>query len=118
MTADIATIHLPATLGAHELVLLHGQAGSPADWAPLAGRLPAQFHVVAAERLGYGSSRLAAGGFAANARALLADLDSRRVKRAVLVGHSYAEDHRGAGQRVTQGSLGRSAASDGPLGTR
>ena len=100
MAADIVTIHMPATLGTHELVLLHGQPGSPADWVPLAGRLPAQFHAVAADRPGYGSSRLAAGGFAANARALLADLDSRGVKRAVLVGHSY-----GGGVALSAASL-------------
>jgi pimeloyl-ACP methyl ester carboxylesterase len=100
MAADIVTTHLPTTLGTYELVLLHGQPGSPADWVPLAGRLPAQFHAVAADRPGYGSSRLAAGGFAANARALLADLDSRGVKRAVLVGHSY-----GGGVALSAASL-------------
>jgi 3-oxoadipate enol-lactonase len=100
MTADIVTIHMPATRATHELVLLHGQPGSPADWAPLAVRLPAQFHAVAANRPGYGSSRLAAGGFAANARGLLADLDSRGVKRAVLVGHSY-----GGGVALSAASL-------------
>ena len=76
-------------LAAHELVLLHGQPGSPADWQLVTGRLPAQLHAVAADRPGYGSSRLPAGGFAANARAVLDDLDSRGVTRAVLVGHSY-----------------------------
>jgi len=49
MAADIVTTHMPATLGTHELVLLHGQPGSPADWLPLAGRLPAQLHAIAAE---------------------------------------------------------------------
>jgi pimeloyl-ACP methyl ester carboxylesterase len=100
MAADIVTIHTPATLGTHELVLLHGQPGSPADWVPLAGRLPAHFHAVAADRPGYGSSRQAAAGFAANARAMLADLDSRGVKRAVLVGHSY-----GGGVALSAASL-------------
>jgi pimeloyl-ACP methyl ester carboxylesterase len=52
-------------------------------------QLPAQLHAIAAGRPGYGSSRLPAGGFAANARAVLADLDSRGIERAVLVGHSY-----------------------------
>jgi pimeloyl-ACP methyl ester carboxylesterase len=89
MAADIETIHLPGTLGAHELVLLHGQPGSPADWQQVAGRLPAQFHAVAADRPGYGSSPLPAGGFAANAQAVLDDLDSRGIRRTVLVGHSY-----------------------------
>jgi hypothetical protein len=30
--------------GTRELVLLHGQPGSPADWQQVAGRLPAQLH--------------------------------------------------------------------------
>jgi pimeloyl-ACP methyl ester carboxylesterase len=89
MTADTGTTYLPARLGAHKLVLLHGQPGSPADWQPVTARLPAQLHAVAADRPGYGSSRLPAGGFAANARAVLDDLDSRGITRAVLVGHSY-----------------------------
>jgi 3-oxoadipate enol-lactonase len=100
MATDIETIHVPGKLGPHELVLLHGQPGSPADWLPLAERLPAQFHAVAADRPGYGSSPLAAGGFAANARALLDDLDSRGVRQAVLVGHSY-----GGGVALSAASL-------------
>jgi pimeloyl-ACP methyl ester carboxylesterase len=89
MTADPGTTDIPARPGAHELVLLHGQPGSPADWQLVTRRLPAQLHAVAADRPGYGSSRYPAGGFAANAYAVLDDLDSRGVKRAVLVGHSY-----------------------------
>jgi pimeloyl-ACP methyl ester carboxylesterase/uncharacterized membrane protein YbhN (UPF0104 family) len=76
-------------LGAHELVLLHGQPGSAADWQQVIRRLPATLHAVAADRPGYGASPLAAGGFAAGARAVLAELDSRGIQRAVLVGHSY-----------------------------
>jgi len=87
--ADRPATDRPAGLGAHELVLLHGQPGSPTDWQQVAGRLPVQFHAVAADRPGYGSSQLPAGGFAANARAVLDDLDSRGITRAVLVGHSY-----------------------------
>ena len=89
MTADTGTTYLPARLGAHELVLLHGQPGSPADWQQVIARLPAQLDAVATDRPGYGSSHLPAGGFAANARAVLDDLDSRGITRAVLVGHSY-----------------------------
>jgi hypothetical protein len=89
MTADTRTTDGPARLAAHELVLLHGQPGSPADWQPVTARLPTQLHVIAADRPGYGSSRLPAGGFAANARAVLDDLDARGITRAVLVGHSY-----------------------------
>ncbi len=107
MTADTGTTYLPARLGAHELVLLHGQPGSPADWQQVTARLPAQLHAVAADRPGYGSSRLPAGGFAANARAVLDDLDSRGIERAVLVGHSY-----GGGVALSAASLapGRVAA--------
>ena len=82
MAADTGTTYLPPTLGDHELVLLHGQPGSAADWQQVAGRLPAQFHAVAADRPGYGSSQLPAGGFAANARAVLDDLDARGIERA------------------------------------
>ena len=78
-----------AGLDAHEVVLLHGQPGSTADWQLVTRRLPARLHAVAADRPGYASSPLPAGGFAANARAVLDDLDSRGVTRAVLVGHSY-----------------------------
>jgi pimeloyl-ACP methyl ester carboxylesterase len=69
MAADVETIHVPGKPGPHESVLLHGQRGSPAEWLLLAGRLPAEFHALATDRPGYGSSPLAAGGFAANARA-------------------------------------------------
>src|SRR5579862_3689038 len=89
-----------AGLDAHELVLLHGQPGSPADWQQVAGRLPAQLHPVATDRPGYGSSQLPAGGFAANARAVLDDLDSRGITSAVLVGHSY-----GGGVALSAASL-------------
>jgi pimeloyl-ACP methyl ester carboxylesterase len=106
-TTDLSVTDMPAGLHAHELVLLHGQPGSPADWQLVAGRLPAPLHAVAADRPGYGSSRLPAGGFAANARAVLDDLDARGITRAVLVGHSY-----GGGVALSAASLapGRVAA--------
>jgi pimeloyl-ACP methyl ester carboxylesterase len=89
MADDLESASLSATLGTHELVLLHGQPGSAADWVQVAERLPPQLHVVAADRPGYGSSKLPAAGLAANARAVLDDLDARGIQRAVLVGHSY-----------------------------
>lgn len=79
----------PATLQAHELVLLHGQPGSPADWQAVIARLPPQLHAVAADRPGYGASARQADGFNANAQAVLDDLDARGVASAVLVGHSW-----------------------------
>jgi pimeloyl-ACP methyl ester carboxylesterase/uncharacterized membrane protein YbhN (UPF0104 family) len=89
-----------AVLRSHELVLLHGQPGSPADWQQVAERLPARLHAVAADRPGYGSSQLPAGGFAANARAAIDDLDVRGIDRAVLVGHSF-----GGGVAISAASL-------------
>jgi pimeloyl-ACP methyl ester carboxylesterase len=76
-------------VGEHEIVLLHGQPGSGSDWQQLAGQLPRELHTLALDRPGYGASRQAAGGFAVNARAVLAELDVRGIGRAVLAGHSY-----------------------------
>lgn len=84
----------------YELVLLHGQPGSGADWQQVLARLPTAFHAVAPDRPGYGSNRQAAAGFGDNARAVLDDLDSRGVERAVLVGHSY-----GGGVALTAAAL-------------
>jgi putative heme transporter len=82
---------LPATQpSAHELVLLHGQPGTAADWQAVMARLPAQLHAVAIDRPGYGASQRPAAGFKANAEAVLNDLDERKVDSAVLVGHSWA----------------------------
>jgi 3-oxoadipate enol-lactonase len=100
MAADTEIAHTAASLDAHELVLLHGQPGSPADWQQVVARLPARLHAVAPDRPGYGSSKLPPGGFAANARAVLDDLDSRGIERAVLVGHSY-----GGGVALSAASL-------------
>jgi putative heme transporter len=74
---------------AHELVLLHGQPGSPADWQAVTARLPEQLHTYAPDRPGYGASRRPAGGFTANAQAVLDDMDARGVQSTVLVGHSW-----------------------------
>jgi pimeloyl-ACP methyl ester carboxylesterase len=71
------------------VVLLHGQPGSGADWEQVAGQLPDGLGVLALDRPGYGASPRPAGGFAAGARAVLAELDARGIDRAVLVGHSY-----------------------------
>lgn len=75
---------------AHELVLLHGQPGSAADWDAVLPRLPAHLHAVATDRPGYGASQRNAAGFAANAQVILDDLDERGVDAAVLVAHSWA----------------------------
>jgi uncharacterized protein (TIRG00374 family) len=75
---------------AHELVLLHGQPGSAADWDAVLARLPTHLHAVAMDRPGYGASRRNAAGFTDNAQAILDDLDERGVDAAVLVAHSWA----------------------------
>jgi pimeloyl-ACP methyl ester carboxylesterase len=79
----------PGASHPHELVLLHGQPGSAGDWQLVTDRLPAQLRVVVADRPGYGSNPRSPAGFAANARAVLDQLDSHGIGRAVLVGHSY-----------------------------
>jgi 3-oxoadipate enol-lactonase len=71
------------------VVLLHGQPGSGADWDQVTERLPAGVGVLALDRPGYGASPRPAGGFAAGARAVVAELDARGIDQAVLVGHSY-----------------------------
>ncbi|MGO8886427.1 MAG: alpha/beta fold hydrolase [Streptosporangiaceae bacterium] len=91
-----------ATLRRHELVLLHGQPGSGADWHQVLAALPPQLHAIAVDRPGYGASQEAAAGFTAGARGVLRDLDARGVRRAVLVGHSYG------------GGVALSAASQAP----
>jgi uncharacterized protein (TIRG00374 family) len=85
----VAPAEVPTALDAHELVLLHGQPGSPADWQAVTARLPPQLNALAADRPGYGASGRPAGGFTANAQAVLDDLDARDVRSAVLVGHSW-----------------------------
>jgi len=77
------------SVGVRYVVLLHGQPGSGADWQQVIGELPDGLGVVAPDRPGYGASPRPAGGFAAGARAVVAELDARGIDRAVLVGHSY-----------------------------
>lgn len=76
-------------MSGRSVVMLHGQPGSGKDWQQLAEQLPANLRVVALDRPGYGTNRLAAGGFGVNARAVVAELDAKNIGRAVLVGHSY-----------------------------
>lgn len=84
----------------HQLLLLHGQPGSAADWRRVQARLPAPLQAVAVDRPGYGSSPRAAAGFAGNARAVVDVLDARSISQAVLVGHSY-----GGGVALSAASL-------------
>lgn len=71
------------------VVLLHGQPGTGSDWSAVAARLSADVRSLALDRPGYGSSPLAPGGFRANARAVLDEIDAQDIEEAVLVGHSY-----------------------------
>jgi pimeloyl-ACP methyl ester carboxylesterase len=84
----------------HAVVFLHGQPGSAADWQQVTRLLPAHWHLVSVDRPGYGSNPRPTGGFAANARDVLGQMDARGIQRAVLVGHSY-----GGGVALTAASL-------------
>jgi pimeloyl-ACP methyl ester carboxylesterase len=77
------------SVGERCVVLLHGQPGSGADWQQVADRLPDGLCVLAPDRPGYGASPQRAGGFAAAARAVVAEMDAQGIDRAVVVGHSY-----------------------------
>jgi 3-oxoadipate enol-lactonase len=100
VAADVAAVNAPGRPRTQALVFLHGQPGSGADWQQVAGLLPAHWHAVAVDRPGYGSNPRPAGGFAANARDVFAQMDARGIERAVLVGHSY-----GGGVALTAASV-------------
>jgi pimeloyl-ACP methyl ester carboxylesterase len=72
------------------VVLLHGQPGSSADWDLVTDDLARDHRVIVPDRLGYGRTGGQAGGFAANANAVVTLLDALGVPRAVVVGHSWA----------------------------
>src|SRR5258708_5333443 len=73
----------------YNLVLLHGQPGTGADWQHVIAMLPEHISAVALDRPGHGSSRQAGGGLDVNAAAVIEELDARGIDRAVLVGDSY-----------------------------
>src|SRR5258707_3853047 len=73
----------------YNLVLLHGQPGTGADWQHVIAMLPEHISAVALDRPGHGSSRQAGGGLDVNAAAVIEELDARGIDLAVLVGHSY-----------------------------
>ena len=73
----------------YNLVLLHGQPGTAAEWQRVIAMLPGQISAVALDRPGHGSSRMTGGGLDVNAAAVIDELDARGIDRAVLVGHSY-----------------------------
>ncbi len=71
------------------VLLVHGQPGTAASWAPVAARLAARYRVLVPDRPGYGRTSLPAGGLEHNAAVLAAELERRRAVPAVVVGHSY-----------------------------
>ncbi len=80
----------PAALGGAErpsVLLLHGQPGGAVDWSGVVERLGARVSAIAVDRPGWDGVH-AARDVEGNARAALAVLDARGVRRAVVVGHS------------------------------
>jgi pimeloyl-ACP methyl ester carboxylesterase len=71
------------------VVLLHGQPGAAANWAPVVERLRERARVIALDRPGYGESGGPARGIGENADVVLALLNVLRIERAVLAGHSW-----------------------------
>jgi pimeloyl-ACP methyl ester carboxylesterase len=69
--------------------LLHGQPGAGADWQLVISHLPATLRPMVLDRPGYRSSPHPAGDFAANAKVVLAEMDSAGITDAIVVGHSY-----------------------------
>src|SRR5260221_4020881 len=100
----------------YNLVLLHGQPGTGADWQHVIAMLPEHISAVALDRPGHGSSRQAGGGLDVNAAAVIQEPDARGVDRAVLVGHSYGgRGALGRARRAAHPDAGRGPlASPGP----
>lgn len=97
---DGTQVHLKVTGQGPDIVLIHGASGSLRDFTfDLAGRLEAQYRVIAVDRPGMGRSARPAGfGGAFNTRAeppalqarlLQAATDAVDVTRPLVVGHSY-----------------------------
>ena len=72
-----------------EVVLVHGQPGSAADWARVAPLLSSDHRVIVPDRPGYGRTAGRATGFAGNAKAVVRTLDSLNAATAIMVGHSW-----------------------------
>jgi pimeloyl-ACP methyl ester carboxylesterase len=77
--------------GTSVAVLLHGQPGDARDWDSVVQRLAGSpWRAIVPDRLGYGRTGGPAGGFAANADAVVALLEQLGIGQATLVGHSWA----------------------------
>jgi 3-oxoadipate enol-lactonase len=75
--------------GQPTVVLLHGQPGGSSDWYRVIPILAPYTNLVATDRPGYGRRGGVAGGFRANAEAVIGLLDRMKVPRALMVGHSW-----------------------------
>ncbi|MGN6275549.1 MAG: alpha/beta fold hydrolase [Solirubrobacterales bacterium] len=71
------------------VLLLHGQPGTGAHWAPVTERLRDRMRVIAPDRPGYGRTGGRAGGFGENASAAVELLDRLEVASAIVAGHSW-----------------------------
>src|SRR5258706_8840211 len=95
----------------YNLVLLHGQPGTGADWQHVIAMLPEHISAVALDRPGHGSSRQAGGGLDVNAAAVIEELYGPGIGCAGVVGHSY-------GGAVPPGAAARPPAPAGARGLR
>jgi len=71
-------------------VLLHGQPGGRRAWDAVVAELDGRVRAIVPDRPGYGATERPAGGFAANADAVVALLDHTGAPDAVVVAHSWA----------------------------
>jgi 2-hydroxymuconate-semialdehyde hydrolase len=71
------------------VLLVHGQPGSSADFAPLRRLLSPTRTVLVPDRPGWGESGEVADGFAHNASAMVRVLDDADVDRALVIGYSW-----------------------------
>jgi pimeloyl-ACP methyl ester carboxylesterase len=72
-----------------DVLLLHGQPGSAADWKAVRAALDGATRALAIDRPGWGRSATSAGDLEANGNAALKALDEAGVERASIVGHSF-----------------------------
>ncbi|MGO9029029.1 MAG: alpha/beta fold hydrolase [Acidimicrobiales bacterium] len=72
------------------VLLLHGQPGDGASWAPVIDRLADRFRVMAPDRPGYGATDCGPVGMVENADILAGFLRSRNAGPATVVGHSWS----------------------------
>ncbi len=71
------------------VVLLHGQPGTAAAWAPVRAALVGAYRVVVPDRPGYGATDVEAMGIAANAAVMVEMMAERGLAPAIVVGHSW-----------------------------